>query len=79
MTATTSTSAATRIVDVRDHLAAAAYLIKHRAVSALAVVAATGWWALSARLTSPRPQHTALTWNAPGLASWSASCYQVAS
>jgi CBS-domain-containing membrane protein len=38
MTATTSTSAATRTVDVRDHLAAAAYLIKHRAVSVLVVV-----------------------------------------
>lgn len=38
MTATTSTSAATRTVNVRDHLAAAAYLIKHRAVSVLVVV-----------------------------------------
>ncbi|HXB46771.1 MAG TPA: CBS domain-containing protein [Streptosporangiaceae bacterium] len=34
----TTTSAATTTVHVRDHLAAAAYLMKHRAVSALAVV-----------------------------------------
>ena len=34
----TTTSAATTTVDVRDHLAAVVYLMKRRAVSALAVV-----------------------------------------
>jgi CBS domain-containing protein len=38
MTATTTTSAAPTTVDINDHLAAAAYLMKHHATSALVVV-----------------------------------------